>query len=99
MKKEDISFVVSILRKTLQERRKMTIKDAEQITERLNLLGDVDIFEYKMEIDKHIRSKIVYFYRKNNREKVEEYAKIRKRNIAFFEFFGANRNKFIKNAQ
>ena len=38
MKKEDIVFVVGLLRKTVQERRKMTISDAQAIVNHLNML-------------------------------------------------------------
>ena len=99
MKKEDVVFVVALLRKTVQERRKMTINDAQVIVNRLNLLYNSDVLKYKEEIDNYILTKINYFVRKNNKAKENEYLKIRKRNIAFFEFFLGNKDKFDPKSQ
>ena len=99
MRKEDVVFVVGLLRKTVQERRKMTISDAQVIVNRLNLLYNSDVLKYKEEIESYIDMKINYFIRKNNKSKENEYLKIRKRNIAFFEFFLENKEKFIPKSQ
>lgn len=99
MKKEDIVFVVGLLRKTVQERRKMTISDAQVIVNHLNMLYNTNIQEYQNEIDEYIENKIKYFIRKGNKAKENEYLKIRKRNIAFFEFFLENKDKFTSSSQ
>ena len=99
MRKEDVVFVVGLLRKTVQERRKMTISDAQVIVNRLNLLYNSDVLKYKEEIESYIDMKINYFIRKNNKSKENEYLKIRKRNSAFFEFFLENKEKFIPKSQ
>lgn len=99
MKKEDIVFVVGLLRKTVQERRKMTISDAQVIVNHLNMLYNINIQEYRNEIDEYIENKIKYFIRKGNKAKEIEYLKIKKRNIAFFEFFLENKDKFTLSSQ
>lgn len=99
MKKEDIIFVVGLLRKTVQERRKMTIQDCQVIVKQLNMLYNTDALKYKDEIDEYIENKIKYFIRKGNKSKENEYLKIKKRNIAFFEFFLENKDKFTLSSQ
>ena len=52
MKKEEIVFVVGVLRKTVRERRKMNIKDAQEIVEKLNLCDCLNINEIAEEEEK-----------------------------------------------
>ena len=99
MKKEDIVFTVGVLRKTVQERRKMTKNDADVIVNRLNLLYNTDVLNFQGEVDKYIENKINYFIRKNNKSKEMEYLKIRKRNKSFFEFFLSNKEVFTPKSQ
>ena len=77
----------------------MTISDAQVIVNHLNMLYNTNIQEYQNEIDEYIENKIKYFIRKGNKAKENEYLKIRKRNIAFFEFFLENKDKFTSSSQ
>lgn len=99
MKKEEIVFIVGIIRKTVQEKRKMNTIDAKLIVEKLELCNKDNIEDMKNIVDAYILNKVYYFQRKNNKLKIEEYSKIRKRNIAFFEFFLNNKSYFIPKVQ
>lgn len=99
MKKEEIVYVVGVLRKTVQERRKMSLRDADLIVQKLSLINSTNVEEIKDSIDDFIRNKIYYFERKNNKLKIEEYQKIRKRNFLFFEFFMSNKERFVLKSQ
>ena len=99
MKKEEIVYVVGVLRKTVQERRKMSLRDADLIVQKLSLINSTNVEEIKDSIDDFIRNKIYYFERKNNKLKIEEYQKISKRNFLFFEFFMSNKERFVLKSQ
>ena len=90
---------MGVLRKTVQERRKMSLRDADLIVQKLSLINSTNVEEIKDSIDDFIRNKIYYFERKNNKLKIEEYQKIRKRNFLFFEFFMSNKERFVLKSQ
>ena len=77
----------------------MNIKDAKEIVEKLSLCDCLNIDEISEEVDVFIEQKINYFLRKNNKQKIDEYLKIRKRNKTFFEFFLEHKDSFSLKVQ
>lgn len=77
------------VREIVQAKKKATSKDVENYVEMLKTFGltDENLEDIRNEIDGHIKAKIIYFQRKQNMGKEEEYKKIRVLTKKFFDFY------------
>ena len=77
------------LREIVEAKKKPTSKDVENYVEMLKTFGmnNENILNIQCEVSEHIQNKITYFQKKQNKEKEEQYKKIRVLNKKFFEFY------------
>jgi len=77
------------VREIIEAKKKPTSKDVENYVEMLKTFGlnNENIKNIQDEIDEHMRNKIIYFQKKQNMEKEEQYKKIRVLNKRFFEYY------------
>ena len=89
LRKEQVVGTIGLIRKIIIERRKTTRSDYNLIVRNLNLdiLPVDEIDKIKVELDYYIEEKLNYFYRRNNKDKIEEYKKVKFLWNRIFEFF------------
>lgn len=77
------------VREIIEAKKKPTSKDVENYVEMLKTFGlnNENIKNIQDEIDEHMRNKIIYFQKKQNMDKEEQYKKIRVLNKRFFEYY------------
>ena len=77
------------LREIVEAKKKPTSKDVENYVEMLKTFGmnNENILNIQFEVAELIQNKITYFQKKQNKEKEEQYKKIRVLNKKFFEFY------------
>lgn len=77
------------LREMVEAKKKPTSKDVENYVEMLKTFGmnNENILNIQCEVSEHIQNKITYFQKKQNKEKEEQYKKIRVLNKKFFEYY------------
>ena len=77
------------LREIVEAKKKPKSKDVENYVEMLKTFGmnSENILNIQCEVSEHIQNKITYFQKKQNKEKEEQYKKIRVLNKKFFEFY------------
>ena len=89
LRKDQVTGTIGVVRKIIVERRKTTRADYDFIVRNLNLdiLPIDEINKIKVELDGYIDGKLNYFYRRNNRDKIEEYKKVKFLWNKIFELF------------
>ena len=82
------------IREIVQAKKKPTRQDVENFVEMLKTLkAPLDNLEYLgNELDNHVKNKIIYFKKKGNSSKEEEYKKIRILMRKFIEYYKDNIN-------
>ena len=89
LRKDQVTSTIGVVRKIIVERRKTTRSDYNLIVRNLNLdilpIDEAD--KIKVELDDYIENKLNYFYRRNNKDKIEEYKKVKFLWNKIFEFF------------
>lgn len=77
------------IREIIEAKKKPTSKDVENYVEMLKTFGlnNENIKNIQDEIDEHMRNKIIYFQKKQNMDKEEQYKKIRALNKRFFDYY------------
>ena len=82
------------IREIVQAKKKPTRQDVENFVEMLKTLkAPLDNLEYLgNELDNHVKNKIIYFQKKGNSSKEEEYKKIRILMRKFIEYYKDNIN-------
>lgn len=77
------------IREIVQAKKKPTRQDVENFVEMLKSQGaPLDDLEYLgKELDNYVKNKVIYFQRKGNSSKEEEYKKIRTLMGKFVEFY------------
>ena len=89
LRKDQVTGTIGTVRKIIVEIRKTTRSDYDFIVRNLNLdiLPIDEINKIKVELDAYIDGKLNYFYRRNNRDKIEEYKKVKFLWNKIFELF------------
>lgn len=77
------------LREIVEAKKKPTSKDVENYVEMLKTFGinNENVLDIQSEIDVHIRNKIIYFQKTKNKDKEEQYNRVRILNKKFFDYY------------